>query len=115
MSLPDFEDIKSFIFGLCESNMSIATEIIGECDEIMVTLDRSVNQSTNITEDPTKNLHSPILSDLGNQTPCLLSLTASRTTSITTPNHCDTSNSISLHHLLDGVLTDMTKMTVPQA
>src|SRR5258708_21404529 len=113
--LPLFEDGKGIIFGLAESYMSVPTEVISKCDEVLVSLYGGIlNWTTYVAEDSSKYFGCLILSCTGYHTPCLFPFAASRASFTSAPNYLDASDSISSHHLLYGVLAYVTKLIVPK-
>src|SRR5260370_19835159 len=113
MTSPDLEYIESFILGLTESNVGVVTEIIGEGNKVLITLNGSVHWTTNVTKDLAKDLWRSLLSNLWYCIPGLLSLMARRAKFTSVPNYLHTSSGLGLHHPQDGVLTDMTEVVVP--
>ena len=115
MCLPPFEDGKGIIFGLAESYMSVMTEVVSESDEVLISLYGGIlNWTTDVTEDSSEYFGCLILSCTRYHTPCLFPFVASRASYTSAPNYLNAGDSISLHHLLYGVLTDVTKSMVPK-
>src|SRR5258708_34533430 len=103
MCPPPFEDWEGIILGLTESYMSVLTEIIGECDEVPITLYGGIlDWTTYVAEDLSKYFGSLILSSTGYHTPWLLPFAATEASFTSPPNHLDASDSIGSHHLLYG-------------
>src|SRR5260370_31038933 len=113
MTSPDLECIESFILGLTESNVSIVAEVIGEGNEVLISLDGGVHWTKNVTKNPANNFRRSLLGDLQYYILGLLSLMASRTKLTSISNYLHTGSHLGLHHSQYGVLTDVTKVTVP--
>ncbi len=95
--------------------MSVPTEIISECDEVLITLYGGIlDWTTYVAEDLSKYFSSPILSCTGYHTPCLFPFVASRASFTSAPNYLNAGDSIGSHHLLYGVFTYVTELMVPK-
>ncbi len=84
--------------------------IVGESDEILIPLYwGGFNWTTNVTEYLTKYFGRLLLGNPWDNVPCLFPLSACGTILISIPTECKASDGSSLHHLLNGVFTGVTK------